>query len=408
MSKYPLFSVLGLELEYMLVDKTTLDVQPLSDLILKKLAGQQVNEVVLGDISISNEFVLHVIELKNTDPQPPSYAIAESFQQTILKLQPLLSEHHIMLLPTGAHPWMNALTETKRWPHGDKSIYELYDTIFDCKGHGWANLQSMHINLPFDSDDHFCELHNIVRHLLPLLPALAASTPILDGKATGLLDTRLSFYGKNQIKIPSIAKDIIPESVTSEKQYYTDILKPMYQDISAFDPHGILQFEWLNSRGAIPKFERHSLEIRIVDSQECVGADIAIALAVHTILKNHHEKISGTTPLQCSTSELRTIYEDAIQEGLTTLVDSPSFLAYWHLSTEKKLTIREVWSILLERVGNDLDKTSQTALANILNYGNLSERILKACHGSTAKNKLLSIYRQLGECLLSNEQFNAL
>ena len=48
MSNYPLFSVLGLEIEYMLVDKDTLAVQPLSDVLVNHLAGKQVNETVLG------------------------------------------------------------------------------------------------------------------------------------------------------------------------------------------------------------------------------------------------------------------------------------------------------------------------------------------------------------------------
>ena len=34
MSNFPIFSVLGIELEYMIVDKNSLDVQPKSDLIL--------------------------------------------------------------------------------------------------------------------------------------------------------------------------------------------------------------------------------------------------------------------------------------------------------------------------------------------------------------------------------------
>ena len=65
MSNYPLFSVLGIEIEYMLVDKDTLAVQPKSDVILHTLAGKSINEVVLGDIAASNELVMHVIELKN-------------------------------------------------------------------------------------------------------------------------------------------------------------------------------------------------------------------------------------------------------------------------------------------------------------------------------------------------------
>ena len=90
---------------------------------------------------------------------------------------------------------MNPLTETKRWPHGNRSVYRQYDAIFNCQGHGWGNLQCMHINLPFANDEEFCQLHNSIRLILPLLPALAASTPFLDGQKTGYKDSRLCFYG---------------------------------------------------------------------------------------------------------------------------------------------------------------------------------------------------------------------
>ena len=42
MSDYSLFSVIGIEIEYMLVDKTSLNIQPKSDVILKELAGELV------------------------------------------------------------------------------------------------------------------------------------------------------------------------------------------------------------------------------------------------------------------------------------------------------------------------------------------------------------------------------
>ena len=89
-------------------------------------------------------------------------------------------------MPTGMHPWMDPAREFELWPHGDREIYAAFDRIFDCRGHGWANLQSMHLNLPFADDDEFGRLHAAIRALLPLLPALAASSPFADGHARGL------------------------------------------------------------------------------------------------------------------------------------------------------------------------------------------------------------------------------
>ncbi|MCC5792616.1 MAG: glutamate--cysteine ligase [Legionellaceae bacterium] len=405
MSDYPLFSVIGIEIEYMLVDRDTLAVAPRSDRVLEALAGKLVNEVALGNIAASNELVLHVLELKNNGPQLPQARIRDDFQQTIVAMQPLLAQHQLQLLPTGAHPWMNPVSDTQRWPHGNKAIYQQYDAIFNCQGHGWANLQSMHVNLPFATDDEFCHLHNRIRVLLPLLPALAASTPFLEGKATGLLDSRLDYYAKNQQRIPSISGQVIPEFIASEAEYHRRILAPMYRDIRPYDPQGILQHEWLNSRAAIAKFEMMAIEIRIIDSQECVGADIAIALAIHALLKKWHSQSDYILERPCDTPRLKALYEQCIKKGMSAWVDDRELLQQWQLPC-RSMTVREVWSMLLEGIGPDLDLVSQRHLEHILSQGNISERLLRATDGQYHQARLRELYRQLADCLLKNQSFS--
>ncbi len=406
MFNFPIFSVLGIEIEYMLVDKEHLNIQPKSDLILKALAGEQVEEVALGDIAISNELVMHVLELKTNGPKPPSAPIVEQFQKTILDIQPLLAEHHLLLMPSGAHPWMNPHTETVRWPHGNNEIYQQYDTIFDCKGHGWSNLQSMHVNLPYANDEEFCQLHNSIRLILPLLPALAASTPILDGKPTGLLDSRLYFYSENQKRIPSISGEIIPEFIKTEKEYQEKILNPMYQDISALDPMGILQHSWLNSRASIPKFAHKAIEIRILDSQECVTADLAIAKIINAVLKNWCETSSYYLENPCETKRLKNLFDQSIKSGLSTPVDDPKLFIQWQLPTHLK-TLRDIWSQLIEKNSTALELQEQLALEQILSLGNLSERILQAVGKDINLESLKRVYAQLQFCLLSNQGFQS-
>ncbi|CEG58103.1 glutamate-cysteine ligase family protein [Legionella fallonii] len=404
MSNFPIFSVLGIEIEYMLVDKDSLDVRPKSDVILSALAGQLVNEVKLDDIAISNELVMHVLELKNNGPKPATAPIHEHFQNTIVKLQPLLTEHNLLLLPTGAHPWMNPHSETVRWPHGSNAIYNQFDSIFNCQGHGWANLQSMHVNLPYANQQEFSQLHNVIRLILPLLPALAASTPLLDGRSTGFLDSRLYFYSRNQQRIPSISGDIIPEFITSEEEYQRKILMPMYQDISPFDPEGILQHQWLNSRAAIPKFDHKAIEIRIIDSQECVEADIAIAMAIRAILKYWQTASNYYLDNPCDTKRLKQIFDRSIEKGLSVSIDDPELMNQWRLP-HRELTLREVWSQLIEKISSELEPKQQVALELILSQGNLSERILRAISNNADRKLLQKIYHQLAHCLMSNQQF---
>lgn len=408
MSEFPIFSVLGIEIEYMLVDKNTLDVQPKSDLILKTLAGEQVNEVELGDIAISNELVMHVLEFKTQGPKRPEEPISAQFQAAIKYLQPKLDELDLILLPGGAHPWMNPHKETIRWPHDQNDIYDKYHDIFDCRGHGWANLQSMHVNLPYGNEAEFFRLHNLIRLMIPLIPALAASTPILDGKSTGMLDSRLHYYEHNQKKIPSIAGDIVPEFINHPNDYERLILNPMYDAIRPFDPEGILQYPWLNSRGAIPKFDVQAIEIRIIDSQECPDADIAIAKAIHEILKLWDGASEAHLTHPIDTKVLKAIYDASCQKGLSHVVHDKNLLTQWQAGTSSEMTLRAIWDVLIAKVSHKLTSSEQHCLELILSEGNLSQRILKAINQKTNHHALFHVYQQLADCLVTNQPLRQL
>ncbi len=403
-SSYSIFSVLGIEIEYMIVDTQTLAIQPKSDAILQKLAGEYTNEVSLGKIAVSNELVLHVLELKNDGPCPIDEPIAQYFHEGLSKLQPMLDKEGLSLLPTAAHPWMDPHTETQRWPHGNRKIYEQYDTIFDCRGHGWSNLQSMHVNLPFANDEEFCALHNTIRLILPLIPALAASSPFLDGKRTDFLDTRLTFYEKNQQKISAITGLVIPEYIKTEADYREEILKPMYQAIAPFDRENILQEEWLNSRGAIPKFDYGALEIRIIDSQECPDADITIAKTIFSILKSWCDSGYYPTPPEIDTRALKALYDNTLSQGFTTTLNEGQLLEAYQLP-KRSMHLRDVWSQLIERVSHMLSPKEQTTLESILRHGNLSERLIRACQGDYSRKTLHRVYQSLIPCLQQNQLF---
>ena len=407
---FSLFSVVGIEIEYMIVLKDSLSINPQSDQLLKTLntrihhCTDIENEIVINEIAASNELVLHIIELKNHHPQAMDAHFVSQFHTAVTHLNDILGESGCQLLPTAAHPWMDPHTETKRWPHDSQEIYSQFDRIFDCRGHGWSNLQSMHINLPFSGDVEFFKLHSAIRLLLPLLPALAASSPILDGKPTGHLDTRLCYYAKNQQKIPSISGSVIPEWITSKDQYQNQILQPMYQDIHLFDTQGLLQEEWLNSRGAIPKFNYNAIEIRIVDTQECVQSDIAIAKAVFYILKYWINDSDYFLNNPASTEQLKTVFNQTMTHGLKTRIDEPELLKQWQVN-KKATTVHAVWEALLEKIESALDPQSIAHLSHILSHGNLSERILKACNHNYTHNQLVHVYQQLGSCLKENTLF---
>ncbi len=408
-TKLCLFSAFGVELEYMIVNRENLSVSPISDQLIFDVTGQFENEVEFEHIAWSNELVLHVIELKTNGPAKSLEPLASYFQHEIEKINHLLEKYNAKLLPTGSHPLMNPYSEAKLWPHGHNIIYETYHKIFDCRGHGWSNLQVAHLNLPFANDSEFSKLHTAIRLILPIIPALSASTPIIDGKLTGLLDTRLEYYRLNQNKIPSVTGQVIPEVVHSQQEYFDRILKKMYQDISAYDPDKILQEEWLNSRGAIARFDRNTIEIRVIDTQECPKADLAIASFIVVILKGLIEERWQPFSIQASWPEnrLQSIFLETIKYGLNTFVQDEEYPAIFGIS-KKPLTVRELLKELLGIVRLDLENEnsqSENVINLILTHGNLAQRIVAATFDGLSLERILAIYQRLANCLQKGELF---
>ena len=277
MSNYKLWERFGVEMEFMIVDRDTLNVLPRADVPLgKDKDGNQLSDIEYDDIGLSNELVSHVLEFKCAHPKSTFDGLGKRFFHEIRRANKKLEKINAMLLPSACHPFMDP-AEMQLWPYDCLDIYQTYDRIFNCKGHGWANLQSTHLNLSFDGDEEFGELHAAIRLLLPLIPAIAASSPYLDGKYTGYRDARINVYRHNQDKVPEITGQVIPEQAYSYDEYNKMIFDKVKNAIAPYDTEHLLNHFFLNSRGAIARFDRGAIEIRLVDIQECPNADIAIA-----------------------------------------------------------------------------------------------------------------------------------
>ena len=403
MRQYGLFEAFGIELEYMLVDRSTLDVRPLCDVLMQEAAGHITGDFDNGRLAWSNELVNHVVELKTKGPAPSLEGLHQVFHQNVQQINELLSKHNALLLPTGAHPWMNPFTETQLWTHESSEIYKLYNRIFDCRGHGWSNLQSTHINLPFKNEEEFGRLHAAIRLVLPLLPALAASTPILDGRNTGFRDARLEHYRFNQKRLPIIAGSIIPEAVYTQGDYQAQIFDPIRSAIAPYDEEGLLKQYFLNSRGAIARFDRGAIEIRLLDIQESPRADLAIVALVVAVVQALAEGEWASFDAQAKWHEqdLLDLLLKTIREGEEARLSDAAFLRLWHYPG-KRATAGELWQHLLERVADRLSAEQVTTLRYQLYHGTLSQRILSQLKGDFRRPALHEVYRRLGDCLQSN------
>jgi carboxylate-amine ligase len=392
-----LFEGFGVELEYVIVDRDSLNVRPLADRLLEAAAGEPVGDVERGPLAWSNELVTHVIELKTNGPASSLSGLADVFQKEVQVISEMLAPLNACLMPSGVHPWMDPHTETRLWPHDSAEIYNTFNRIFDCRGHGWSNLQSIHLNLPFADEDQFVRLHAAIRLVLPLIPAIAAASPFLDGRATGLRDSRLEAYRKNCAKIPSVTGHVIPEQVESIAQYHERILKRIYDDLAPYDVEGVLRHEWANARGAIARFERQTIEIRVVDIQECPLADLAVLQAITCVVRGFtnaddslRRRINALTSERLLESLLRTIHD-----GEDAVVDDIDYLAA--LELRGPIRAVDIWRALLDRFGS-LSGVEARAVDQILSRGTLATRMLRLT-GPANPQSLKATCRALCQCL---------
>lgn len=410
-TEHRLFEVFGVELEYMLVSKENLNVLSKVDEVLKAAAGTYTTDYVDNNTGWANELASHVMEVRCDDPVANLRDLRAPFKDAVDKINRIAESLNARLMPTAMHPWMNPAAEGKLWPHEYREVYEKFDRIFNCKRHGWMNLQSCQLNLPFNGDKEFAALHAAIRLLLPIMPGIASSSPIAEGRKADYLNYRLQVYKDNAAITPLVAGQCIPEPVYTRKAYEEELLPSIYEQIKPHDTEGTLQHEWLNARGAIARFDRSAIEIRILDIQENPQVDLAICEAVTAVLK---ALIAGRfTPLEevmtYPIAPLKKILDEHNRSAGQTLITDTDYLKLWGIK-ENKITSQELWRYLLQdKVSDLLDADTQTRdiLNTLLTEGTLSERIVASVNGDFLKSKLVHIYGELCDCLARQQVFHA-
>jgi carboxylate-amine ligase len=398
--------VLGLELEYPVVDG---DLAPrcLVEPAFHRYQGRPTSDIESANVGFSNELAAHVFEIKTIRPERSLGRIERQLVQGLERFARLLeAEFGARLLPTGMHPFMHP-EDTELWRRAGRRIYRSYDRIFGIGGHGWLNVQASHVNLPFGTEEETMRLHTAVACLLPYLPALSASSPIYEGSIGPYVDNRLAFYRNTQRRIPLITGSVVPEIVGSFREYRSRILKPIYRALDDVPGGNVLQHEWVNSRGAIVRFMRRAIEIRVLDVQECVRSDVAIALFVRESLRWMVECLRDGTLTPPPHAVLVQDLTAVIRNGSLAAVTAP----HLRLRSRHPPTARAVLQHLLEQIVERVPERERMYLPTLsdrVTLGSLSERIASKVRlraprrGARQRAVIREIYEELAACLRRN------
>jgi gamma-glutamyl:cysteine ligase YbdK (ATP-grasp superfamily) len=394
---YRPLEVLGPEHEFSIVDEQ-LKALPIVDKLIKDFHGRIVNFVEQPTFTFGKELQMHVMELKPNEPFRSPKAFEETMQKAVSTLLDFLErKYKAGLLGTGMHPLLR-LGDTGIWPHRHRQIYQAMSKIFNLKQHGWLNIQSFQLNLPYSNEKDAIPLNNMLAVLCAYLPAIAASSPIYEGKFGENIDNRLQFYMSNQKEVPSITGDVVPEYMSSFGQYRREVIEKYSSDLANDGADKcLLNKEWINSRGVIIRFDRKAFEIRVMDEQECVKSDVALSCFIRAMLRGLLKEKPELPPHETLVKDFNSV----LKKGLDAKVSHP-----------QGQTARQVCQYLFKIAltnASDEEKEYLPIIKKRIEQGNLSEIISKRVRAKAQrtdlKEAILSVYLRLAKNLRDNQPY---
>jgi gamma-glutamyl:cysteine ligase YbdK (ATP-grasp superfamily) len=356
-----------------------------------------VNFIELPNFTFGKEMQLHVMEIKANQPFKSPGEFEETMHAAVISLSRIVEKYGASLLGTGMHPLMD-LKDTAVWSHYHRKIYREYSKIFNLNQHGWLNIQSFHLNLPYQKEADAIQIHNQLANLCAYLSPISASSPIFEGKNGPDQDNRLQFYKVNQKEVPSVAGNVIPEYASSFSAYKRDVIEHYSMDLAkAGADKTLLHREWVNSRGVIFRFDRSALEVRVMDEQECVKSDVALACFVRAALRG---LIASNAELLRYDSLVKD-FNSVIVDGINAKVSSPNGKTarqvcqnYFNLANENATEDEKKYLWLIKR------RIDEGCLSELIR-----SRVLRRAEKTDLHQAIIDVYSTLIKCLQNNQPY---
>jgi carboxylate-amine ligase len=242
----------GLEEEFALLDPEELGLVPRFEALRDAAAA----DPVLAE-SIAGELISSEIEIRSGRNEDLAAAIAAQRDRR-RRLFALAEEHGVALGATGTHPW----SDYREQPIIDTEHYRRVEE--GLKYVAWRNNTfSLHVHVGLRGADRAVAVCDRLRPVLPLLLAISASSPFLDGRDSGLHSARTQTFTK------SFPRCGIPDAFGSWQEYaaYIDFL---------IRTRSIVEYTqvWWSIR---PHFAFGTVEVRICDAQATAGESEALS-----------------------------------------------------------------------------------------------------------------------------------
>jgi carboxylate-amine ligase len=243
----------GLEEEFAILDPSTLDLVPR----FEELRDRASDCDPLLAASITGELISSEIEIVSGRGESLTDALALQREHR-RRLFALTGREGAALGATGTHPW----ADYRRQPIIDTEHYRRVEQ--GLKYVAWRNNTfSLHVHVGVKDIDRAVRVCDRLRPVLPLLLAVSANSPYLDGRDSGLHSARTQSFTRN---FPRCG---IPDAFGgwgSYREYMEFLIRTA----------SIVEFTqvWWSVR---PHFRFGTVEVRICDAQSTAGESEALA-----------------------------------------------------------------------------------------------------------------------------------
>ncbi len=243
----------GLEEEFAILDPATLDLAPR----FEELRDRAIERDPLLGESITGELISSEIEIVSGRATSFSEAVARQRERRG-RLFSLAGAERAALGATGTHPWADyreqKIIDTDHYRRVEEGL----------KYVAWRNNTfSLHVHVGIRDIDRAVRVCDRLRPVLPLLLAVSANSPYLDGRDSGLHSARTQSFTRN---FPRCG---VPDAFGSWRAYreYIELL---------VRTRSIVEFTqiWWSVR---PHFEFGTVEVRICDAQSSASESEALA-----------------------------------------------------------------------------------------------------------------------------------
>jgi glutamate---cysteine ligase / carboxylate-amine ligase len=246
---------IGLEEEFGLLDPSSLALAPR----FNELQDAASADPVLRD-SVAGELISSEIEIRSGRCPDLSAAFAAQRERR-RRLFALAADHGVALGATGTHPWSDyrdqKIIDTEHYRRVEEGL----------KYVAWRNNTfSLHVHVGVRGADRAVLVCDRLRPVLPMLLAISANSPFLDGRDSGLHSARTQIFTK------SFPRCGVPDAYGSWAAFaeYIDFL---------VSTRSIVEYTqvWWSIR---PHFSFGTVEVRICDAQMTGSESEALAALI--------------------------------------------------------------------------------------------------------------------------------